>query len=120
MVKSTKEWEGQSLFEYPDCQVEIKVLRIRSTSGVTLPWHYHPVINAVVILKGDLDLYLVDGRTKTILTIEALVEVIIHFMHRKLLEMMILSWYFLMVEQSAVDDSIIRMKTITMHSKFTF
>ena len=76
LVNSTKEWDGQSLPEYPDGQAEIKVLRIKIPSGVTLPWHYHPVINAAVILKGNLELYLEDGRTKTFRQGEALVEVV--------------------------------------------
>ncbi len=76
LVNSTKEWDGQSLPEYPDGQAEIKVLRIKIPSGVTLPWHYHPVINAAVILKGNLELYLEDGRTKTFGQGEALVEVV--------------------------------------------
>ena len=76
LVNSTKEWDGQSLPEYPDGQAEIKVLRIKIPSGVTLPWHYHPVINAAVILKGNLELYLEDGRTKVFGPGEALVEVV--------------------------------------------
>ena len=52
LVKSTEEWDGQSLPGYPAVQASIKVLRIRIYSGVTLPWHDHPVINAAVILKG--------------------------------------------------------------------
>ena len=52
LVKSTEEWDGQSLPGYPAGQASIKVLRIRIPSGVTLPWHDHPVINAAVILKG--------------------------------------------------------------------
>ena len=76
LVNSTKEWDGQSLPEYPDGQAEIKVLRIKIPSGVTLPWLYHPVINAAVILKGNLELYLEDGRTKVFGPGEALVEVV--------------------------------------------
>ena len=76
LVNSTKEWDGQSLPEYPDGQAEIKVLRIKIPSGVTLPWHYHPVINAAVILKGNLELYLENGRTKVFGPGEALVEVV--------------------------------------------
>ena len=51
-------------------------MRIKIPSGLTLPWHYHPVINAAVILKGNLELYLEDGRTETFGQGEALVEVV--------------------------------------------
>ena len=64
LVNSTKEWDGQPLPDYPDGQAEIKVLRIRFPAGVTLPWHYHPVINAAVILEGRLELYLKGGTTR--------------------------------------------------------
>ena len=43
---------------------------------MTLPWHYHPVINAAVILKGRLELYTKDGETKALGPGEALIEVV--------------------------------------------
>ena len=55
---------------------KIKVLRIKIPSGVTLPWHYHPVINAAVILGGRLELYLKNGTSKSFGPGEALVEVV--------------------------------------------
>ena len=41
-----------------------------------LPLHWHPVINAAVILKGALALELVDGSTRTFREGEALIEVV--------------------------------------------
>ena len=76
LVNSTREWDGQPLPDYPDGQAEIKVLRIRIPAGVTLPWHYHPVINAAVILEGRLELYLKGGKTRVFGPGEALVEVV--------------------------------------------
>ena len=76
LVNSSKEWDGQSLPSYPVGQAEIKVLRIKIPSGVTLPWHYHPVINAAVILKGRLELYSKAGMTKAFGPGEALIEVV--------------------------------------------
>ena len=76
LVDSTKEWDGQSLPSYPVGQTKIKVLRIKIPAGVTLPWHYHPVINAAVILNGRLELYSKDGMTKTFGPGEALIEVV--------------------------------------------
>jgi len=76
LVNSTKEWNGQALPNYPVGQAEIKVLRIKIPSGVTLPWHYHPVINSAVILKGRLELYTKDGMTKSFGVGEALIEVV--------------------------------------------
>ena len=76
LVNSTKEWDGQSLPSYPAGPPEIKVLSIKIPAGVTLPWHYHPVINAAVILKGRLELYTKDGETKVFGPGEALIEVV--------------------------------------------
>ena len=76
LVNSTKEWDGQSLPSYPAGPPEIKVLSIRIPAGVTLPWHYHPVINAAVILKGRLELYTKNGETKAFGPGEALIEVV--------------------------------------------
>ncbi|KZR88533.1 hypothetical protein MITS9508_02039 [Synechococcus sp. MIT S9508] len=76
LVNSSKEWNGQALPNYPAGQAEIKVLRIKIPSGVTLPWHYHPVINSAVILNGRLELYTKDGMTKSFGAGEALIEVV--------------------------------------------
>ena len=76
LVNSTKEWDGQSLPSYPSGPPEIKVLSIKIPAGVTLPWHYHPVINAAVILKGRLKIYTKDGETKDFGPGEALIEVV--------------------------------------------
>ena len=76
LVNSTKEWDGQSLPSYPAGPTEIKVLSIKIPAGVTLPWHYHPVINAAVILKGRLELYTKNGETKAFGPGEALIEVV--------------------------------------------
>ena len=76
LVNSTEEWDGQSLPPYPSGPPEIKVLRIKIPAGVTLPWHFHPVINAAVILKGRLELYSKDGMTKAFGPGEALIEVV--------------------------------------------
>ena len=76
LANSSKEWDGNRLPSYPEGQPEIKVLRIEIPAGVTLPWHYHPVINAAVVLKGSLKLFLRNGETKTYSAGEALIEVV--------------------------------------------
>ena len=76
LVNSTMEWNGKLLPSYPVGRPEIKVLKINIPAGVTLPSHLHPVINAAVILKGNLELYSEDGMTKTFGPGEALIEVV--------------------------------------------
>jgi quercetin dioxygenase-like cupin family protein len=69
-------WDGNILPNYPVGQPKVKILRIHIPSGVTLQWHYHPVINAAVILKGKLELKLKDGTQKIYKKGEALIEVV--------------------------------------------
>ena len=61
---------------YPQGQPEIKILKIKIPAGVTLPWHYHPVINAAVILDGTLELYLQNGSKKRYESGDTLIEVV--------------------------------------------
>ena len=76
LADSTRQWDGALLPNYPQGQPEIKILRIRIPAGVTLPWHYHPVINAAVILDGTLELHLQNGTKKTYESGDALIEVV--------------------------------------------
>ncbi len=76
LANSTRMWNGSMLPSYPKGQPNIKILRIRVPSGVTLPWHYHPVINAAVILQGTLELKLKDGTKKNYQQGDALIEVV--------------------------------------------
>ena len=76
LADSTRQWDGTLLPNYPQGQPEIKVLRIKIPAGVTLPWHYHPVINAAVILDGTLELYLKNGSKKRYEKGDTLIEVV--------------------------------------------
>ena len=76
LVNASQQWDGKPLPDYPRGQPMLKVLRIGIPSGVVLPWHTHPVINAAVILRGTLALNLKDGTTRVFQTGEAIVEVI--------------------------------------------
>ena len=76
LTNSTRQWNGTLLPNYPQGQPEIKILRIKIPAGVTLPWHYHPVINAAVILDGTLELYLKNGSKKRYEKGDTLIEVV--------------------------------------------
>ena len=83
LANSTKMWDGRTLPNYPDGQPKLKVLRIHVPSGVTLPWHYHPFINAAFILQGTLELKLQDGTQKIYRIGHALIEVVKQFTQAK-------------------------------------
>ena len=76
LAKSTKEWNGSSLPHYPIGKPEITILRITVPAGTTLPLHTHPIINAAVILEGNLELSLQDGTKRLFKVGEALIEVV--------------------------------------------
>ena len=76
LANSTRQWDGALLPKYPQGQPEIKILRIKIPAGVTLPWHYHPAINAAVILDGTLELHLQNGTKKRYESGDALIEVV--------------------------------------------
>ena len=76
LAKSSNQWDGKPIPRYPSQQPQIKILRIKVPAGVTLPWHYHPVINAAVILEGTLELKLKSGEIKSFKAGEALIEVV--------------------------------------------
>ena len=54
LVQSTKSWNGTPLPAYPSGQPEVTVLHITIQPGVALPMHQHPVINAGMLIRGQL------------------------------------------------------------------
>jgi quercetin dioxygenase-like cupin family protein len=55
LLKTTRSWDGKLLPPYPRGQPEISVRRIIIPPGARLPVHKHPVINAGVLLRGELE-----------------------------------------------------------------
>ena len=76
LAKSSFEWDGDLLPNYPKSQPEITVLKITIPPGTTLPMHTHPIINAAVILQGTLEVKLPNGTSRTFNEGEALIEVV--------------------------------------------
>ncbi len=54
LVHSTRSWNGTPLPAYPSGQPEVTVLHITIPPGVALPMHQHPVINAGMLIRGQL------------------------------------------------------------------
>lgn len=81
LLKTSSDWLGQNLPHYPKKQPEITLLKVTIAPKTRLPWHYHPYINAGVIVKGKLKITTASGTTKVFSAGEALSEVvdIIHF-----------------------------------------
>lgn len=76
MVKTTKSWDGETLPAYPLGQPEITVLRIKIPPGGQIDWHRHPVINAGVLVTGELTVITEDNKMLHLKAGDSIVEVV--------------------------------------------
>lgn len=76
LARSTQSWDGSTLPNYPRALPEISILRIRIAPGAALPMHKHPVINAGVLLTGQLTVVTEDGATLHLKAGEAIIELV--------------------------------------------
>ncbi|MBN1471481.1 MAG: cupin domain-containing protein, partial [Syntrophaceae bacterium] len=54
----------------------VTILRIQIPAGAKLDMHYHPVINAGVLLKGELTVIAEDGKQLHLTTGDSIVELV--------------------------------------------
>jgi len=76
LAKSSKSWDGEALPKYPQGQPEITILRIKIPAGAKLEIHNHPVINAGVLLKGELTVIAEDSKTLHLKAGDSIVEMV--------------------------------------------
>lgn len=76
LAKTTKSWDGSTLPAYNQGQPEISVLKITIPPHTKLAMHEHPVINAGVMLKGELTVTTEKGEVLVLKEGEAIVEVV--------------------------------------------
>ena len=76
LARSGASWDGTPLPAYPVQKPEITILRITIRPGSALPMHRHPVINAGVLLSGELTVVTEDNKTHKLNAGDALVEVV--------------------------------------------
>lgn len=76
LSKTGSSWDGTALPEYTKGKPEITILRIRIPPGAELPLHKHPVINAGLLLSGELTVVTEDNRTLHLRAGEPIVEVV--------------------------------------------
>ena len=60
LVKDTKSWNGESLPTQTIQHPEVTIKEITVQPGEALPIHLHPVINAGILLEGELTVYTED------------------------------------------------------------
>ena len=76
LAKTTSSWNGETLPSYLTGQPEVTILKISIPPHVQLPLHQHPVINAGVLLKGELTVLTKVGKTLHLKAGDPIVEVV--------------------------------------------
>jgi len=76
LAKKSLSWDGSPLPYYSKGTPEITILRIKIPPGVQLSLHKHPVINAGVLLNGELTVVTEDNRILHLKAGESIVEVV--------------------------------------------
>jgi quercetin dioxygenase-like cupin family protein len=76
LVKSNCSWNGQELPAYPEGEPQITILRINIPAGAKLPMHKHPVINAGVLIKGNLTVTTESGKVLELKAGDPIIEVV--------------------------------------------
>lgn len=75
LLKTTESWDGKPTV-YPTGQAEVTGLIVEIAPGGETGWHEHPVPNFGLMLTGELEVTLADGRTKRLKSGDALSEVV--------------------------------------------
>lgn len=75
ILKTTKSWDGQPLV-YPKGQAEITGMIIEIAPGGQTGWHLHPVPSFGLILEGELEVTLKDGKVNKLKAGESIAEVV--------------------------------------------
>lgn len=75
ILKTQSSWDGKAL-EYPIGQAEITGMIVEIKPGAETGWHLHAVPSFGMVLEGELEVQLKDGKTKYLKSGEALAEVV--------------------------------------------
>jgi quercetin dioxygenase-like cupin family protein len=76
LTKSHTSWNGTPLPAYGTGQPEVTILKYRIEPGAELPPHLHPVINAGVLLKGELTVVSDTGERLHLKAGDAIIELV--------------------------------------------
>ncbi|MBA6289490.1 cupin domain-containing protein [Colwellia sp. MB3u-4] len=76
LTKTSLSWDGSELSAYPEGKPEVTILRITIPQGSELPMHKHLVINAGILLKGELTVITKENKTLHLKAGSSIVEVV--------------------------------------------
>jgi quercetin dioxygenase-like cupin family protein len=57
LLQTTQSWNGKAYTHYPTGQPQLTTLKVTIAAHTSLPWHYHPIPNALYVLSGTLTLH---------------------------------------------------------------
>jgi quercetin dioxygenase-like cupin family protein len=57
LLQTTQSWNGKPYTHYPAGQPQLTTLKVTIAPHTSLPWHSHPIPNAVYVLSGTLTLH---------------------------------------------------------------
>lgn len=75
MLKTQTSWDGHPL-QYPAGQAEVTGMLIEIAPGGETGWHLHPVPSFGMVVEGELEVALKDGRRNRLKAGDALAEVV--------------------------------------------
>ncbi len=76
LAKSSESWNGDLLPKYLEGEPEITILKISIPPKTKLPLHKHPVINAGILLKGELTVITETKDTLFVKAGESIIELV--------------------------------------------
>jgi quercetin dioxygenase-like cupin family protein len=76
LAKSSFSWDGSQMPAYPKGVPEVTILKIKIPAGAQLPLHTHRVINAGVLLSGELTVVSEDNKTLHLKAGDSIIEVV--------------------------------------------
>ncbi len=76
LIVATEAWTGQKLPAYPSGQPEVTILKITIPPGQRLPMHKHPVINAAIVVRGELTVTTGNGKVLRVKAGHPMIEVV--------------------------------------------
>lgn len=76
LMKTSSSWDGSPLPYYPSGAPQLTILKVVIPPGKVVAMHKHPMINAGVLLSGELIVISDDGSKLRLSAGEAIVEVV--------------------------------------------
>ncbi len=76
VAESSSSWDGTPLPRYPAGPPRVTILRVVIPPRARLALHSHPVINAGLVLRGELTVVRDDGRERTFRAGEGVIEMV--------------------------------------------